>query len=63
MDVLIAWFALNHYNCLECDITNRNDILAPPKKMTKDEIEKELGYKIDIIGAEQNSDSDMMATS
>ena len=50
LDIITAYFAKHCINGLVLDINERNKILAPAKEMTIDEIEKELGYKIKIVG-------------
>ena len=55
MDVLITWFALNHYNILERNITKRNDELEP-KKMSKENTEYEPDYRNENIGSEEKID-------
>lgn len=37
------------------DVEEFNRFFAPPKEMTVQEIEKELGYKVKIIGAKENT--------
>ena len=50
LDIVTAYFVEHRINGLVLDINERNKILAPAKEMTIDEIEKELGYKIKIVG-------------
>ena len=38
------------------DIDGRNSFLAPAKEMTIEEIEKELGYKVNIVSKENKND-------
>lgn len=47
---LIRYFGMNGLAYMVCDINEVNKGFAPAKEMTIDDIEKELGYKIKIVG-------------
>lgn len=47
---LIRYFGMNGLAYMVCDINDVNKGFAPAKEMTIDDIEKELGYKIKIVG-------------
>mgnify|MGYP006983167130 CR=1 FL=1 len=47
---LIRYFGMNELAYMVCDINEVNKGFAPAKEMTIDDIEKELGYKIKIVG-------------
>lgn len=49
IDTLIVWFCQERLHELDADISERDQLFAPPKEMTIGEIEKVLGYKIKII--------------
>lgn len=53
VDALIRYFGLFKLEYMVVDINERNKTLAPVKEMTIDEIEKELGYKIKIVGKDK----------
>lgn len=50
---LIRYFGMNGLAYIVCDINEVNKGFAPAKEMTVDEIEKELGYKIKIVGKDK----------
>ncbi len=52
IDVLITYIMQNQARTLEVDLDIRNREFAPPKEMTLEEVERELGYKIKIITKE-----------
>lgn len=47
---LIRYIGMNRLEYIVCDINEVNKDFAPAKEMTITEIEKELGYKIKIVG-------------
>ncbi len=47
---LIRYIGMNRLEYMVCDINEVNKYFAPAKEMTIDDIEKELGYKIKIVG-------------
>ena len=56
IDFIIAYFYKYRIYCSVADIHIRNSELAPKKKMTKTEIEKALGYAIEIVEEETEND-------
>ena len=54
LDVVTAYFAEHCINELVLDINKRNEMLAPAKEMTIEEIEEKLGYKIKIVKENKN---------
>ena len=54
--IIIAHFMANEINKVVVDIDELNKSLAPPKEMTINDIEKELGYKIKIVSEEEKND-------
>ena len=53
---LIAYFAENKVEKVLIDIAEVEDSYRPAKKMTISEIEKELGYEIEIVKEKENED-------
>lgn len=51
MKLLVLWLDISEY--IVCDINEFNKAFAPVKEMTIAEIEKELGYKIKIVGKDK----------
>lgn len=49
IDVLAAYLSENDTYYFKVNITERNNSLRPPKEMSIEDIEKELGYKIKIV--------------
>ena len=49
LDLIIAYFAQNSSCVMLCDIYERDKSLNPSKEMTIKEIEKELGYRVNIV--------------
>lgn len=49
MQLIATYFMQNKVNHIILDLEERNDFLTPVKQMTLEEIEKELGYKINIV--------------
>lgn len=49
LDLIVAYCVRGNVHKIEMDINERNQSLAPRKRMTIQEIEKELGYKIEIV--------------
>lgn len=47
---LIRYIGMNGLEYIVCDINEVNKGFAPAKEMTIGDIEKELGYKIKIVG-------------
>lgn len=47
---LIRYIGMNGLENIVCDINEFNKNFAPAKEMTIGDIEKELGYKIKIVG-------------
>lgn len=47
---LIRYIGIHELEYIVCDINEFNKASAPVKEMTIAEIEKELGYKIKIVG-------------
>lgn len=52
IDVLITYIMQTQVRTLEVDLNIRNKEYAPPKEMTLEDVEKELGYKVKIITKE-----------
>lgn len=50
---LIRYIGMNELEYVVCDINVVNKSFAPAKEMTIAEIEKELGYKIKIVGKDK----------
>lgn len=50
---LIRYIGIHELEYIACDINKCNKAFAPVKEMTIDEIEKELGYKIKIVGKDK----------
>ena len=55
INVIIAYFAENRVEGMLIDIDEIEDSCRPAKKMTISEIEKELGYKVEIIREKENN--------
>lgn len=53
IDTIIAHFASNAGHTMIVDVFERDKALAPPKEMTLEEIEKELGYKVKVISEKE----------
>ena len=49
VDTLITYCYQEEIHRMEIDIDERDQILAPVKEMTLEEIEKKLGYKVKIV--------------
>lgn len=47
---LIRYIGMTGLEYILCDVNEVNKGFAPAKEMTIDDIEKELGYKIKIVG-------------
>ena len=56
LDVLIAELCLNDLHEIVVDISDRDKSLAPAKEMTIEEIEKELGHKVKIVGVKKKGE-------
>ena len=54
INVIIAYLAEGRYEKVIIDIDELEDSYKPAKKMTVGEIEKELGYKIEIVREKEN---------
>ena len=52
IDTIATFFMQNDKNALTVDLDEREKFLKPPVEMTIKEIEKELGYKVKIVGEE-----------
>lgn len=52
MDTLIVYFATTEMYRISVNVNQREYSASPKKKMTKTEIEKELGYPIEIVKGE-----------
>ena len=50
IDTIATFFMQNNKNVLTVDLDERENFLKPPVEMTIKEIEKELGYKVKIVG-------------
>lgn len=50
---LIRYIGMNDLAYIVCDINEVNKDFAPAKEMTIADIEKELGYKIKIVGKDK----------
>ena len=54
INVIIAYLAEGRYEKVVIDIDELEESYKPAKKMTVGEIEKELGYKIEIVREKEN---------
>ena len=52
--VLVTYFKQTGINAMILDLRLIENELMPPKKMTLDEIEKELGYKVELVEGEDD---------
>lgn len=52
VDTIITYFMQNDCFTVEVDLDRRDREFGPPKEMTLEDVEKELGYKIKIITKE-----------
>lgn len=50
---LVRYIGIHELEYIVCDINEFNKAFAPVKEMTIAEIEKELGYKIKIVGKDK----------
>lgn len=53
--VLIRRMYYNKEHEFLVDVHKINDFCAPPKEMTLDDVESELGYKVKIVDAKENT--------
>lgn len=54
IDVIVTCMYKYSMNCITVDISKRNNKLSPVKKMTLEDIEDVLGYKIQIINKQED---------
>lgn len=52
--ILIRKMYYDKADNLSIDVHRINDFCAPPKEMTIDEVERELGYKVKIVDTKEN---------
>lgn len=55
INVMIVYFAESKAERMIIDIDEIEDSCRPAKKMTISEIEKELGYKVEIVREKENN--------